>query len=52
MARTFYNFFTASLFSKGEVSLQDFSPSLEKRGKGSFVGGMRGIMSVISGTGH
>jgi hypothetical protein len=29
------------LYSKGEVLLQDFDPSLEKEGKGRFLRGMR-----------
>ncbi|HEU4342904.1 MAG TPA: hypothetical protein VFU31_15190, partial [Candidatus Binatia bacterium] len=38
---------------EGEVSLQDFNPSLEKEGKGRFLGGVReGIMWRISGSGH
>jgi hypothetical protein len=35
------NFFTPFLFSKGEFSLWDSNPSLEKRGRGDFLGEAR-----------
>jgi len=40
------------LYSKGEVSLQDSNPSLEKSGRGDFGRSEGGIMSRTSGSGH